>query len=59
MGGGFFKLESNRKMVHIIVFISALFLSIIVYLTYIQIFKAEEMAQNPYNKDSGPQKIKP
>jgi peptidoglycan glycosyltransferase len=37
-------------MVHVIVFVSLLFFSIIGYLTYIQIFKAEQMAQNPYNK---------
>lgn len=43
-------MESNRKIVHIIVLISVLFLSIIIYLTYIQIFRAEEIAQNPYNK---------
>ncbi len=43
-------MESNRKIVHIIVLISVLFLSIIIYLTYIQIFRAEKIAQNPYNK---------
>lgn len=43
-------MESNRKIVYVIIFMSALFLSIIVYLTYIQIFSAEKMAQNPYNK---------
>jgi len=37
-------------MVHVIVFVSILFFSIIAYLTYIQIFKAEQMAQNPYNR---------
>lgn len=43
-------MESNKKIIHIIVFISILFLSIIIYLTYIQIFKAESISQNPYNK---------
>jgi peptidoglycan glycosyltransferase len=43
-------LESNRKIVHIIILMSVLFLSIIIYLTYIQIFRAEVTAQNPYNK---------
>ncbi|HZK57035.1 MAG TPA: penicillin-binding transpeptidase domain-containing protein [Clostridia bacterium] len=43
-------MESNRKMVHIIILMSILFLSIIIYLTYIQIFRAESIAQNPYNK---------
>lgn len=43
-------MESNKKIVHVIVFVSVLFLSIIVYLTYIQIFRAEKMAANPYNK---------
>lgn len=43
-------MESNRKIVHVIVFVSLLFFSIIGYLTYIQIFRADEMAQNPYNK---------
>jgi peptidoglycan glycosyltransferase len=46
----FFRLESNRKIVHIIILMSVLFLSIIIYLTYIQIFRAEVTAQNPYNK---------
>ncbi|HZJ77003.1 MAG TPA: penicillin-binding transpeptidase domain-containing protein [Oscillospiraceae bacterium] len=43
-------MESNRKIVHVIVLMSVLFLSIIIYLTYIQIFRAEKIAQNPYNK---------
>jgi len=37
-------------MVHVIVFVGLLFFSIIAYLTYIQIFRAEQMAQNPYNR---------
>jgi len=43
-------LENNRKIVHVIVFVSLLFFSIIAYLTYFQIFKSAEMAVNPYNK---------
>lgn len=43
-------MKSNKKIVHVIILVSVLFLSIIVYLTYIQIFRAEKMAQNPYNK---------
>lgn len=43
-------MESNKKIVHIIVFVSILFLSIIIYLTYLQIFRADKMTQNPYNK---------
>ncbi len=41
---------TNREIVHIIIFMSILFLGIILYLTYIQIFKAESIARNPYNK---------
>ncbi len=43
-------MENNKKIVHIIILVSFLFLSIIVYLTYIQIFKADKMATNPYNR---------
>lgn len=43
-------MESNKKIVHVITFVSLLFLSIIVYLTYIQIFEAESIAKNTYNK---------
>lgn len=43
-------MESNKKIVHVIVFVSLLFFSIIAYLTYIQMFRADEMAANPYNK---------
>ena len=43
-------MESNRKVVHIIILMSILFLSIIIYLTYIQIFRADAIAQNPFNK---------
>ena len=43
-------MDSNKKTVHIIIFMSVLFLGIIIYLTYIQIFRAESIARNPYNK---------
>ncbi|SES82551.1 peptidoglycan glycosyltransferase [Natronincola peptidivorans] len=43
-------MESNKKIIHLIVVISLLFLSIIGYLTYFQIFRATAILDNPYNK---------
>ncbi|SDJ88267.1 peptidoglycan D,D-transpeptidase FtsI family protein [Natronincola ferrireducens] len=43
-------MENNKKIVHLIVFVSLLFLSIIGYLTYFQIFMAADVIDNPYNQ---------
>ncbi|SNS64188.1 peptidoglycan glycosyltransferase [Anaerovirgula multivorans] len=43
-------MESNKRIVHLIVLSSLLFLSIIGYLTHFQIFRAAEVIDNPYNK---------
>ncbi|AOY75570.1 peptidoglycan D,D-transpeptidase FtsI family protein [Clostridium formicaceticum] len=43
-------LENNKKIVHLIIITSCLFLSIICYLTYFQIFRAADVIDNPYNK---------
>jgi penicillin-binding protein A len=44
------KLDSNKRIIHLIIVISLLFLSIIGYLTYFQIFRSSAIVQNPYNK---------
>lgn len=43
-------MENNKRIVHLIVLASLLFLSIIGYLTHFQIFRAAEVIDNPYNK---------
>lgn len=43
-------MEDNKKITHLIILISCLYLSIIVYLTYFQIFQGPEIVDNPYNK---------
>lgn len=43
-------MDSNRKVIHLIILVSMLFLSIIVYLTYFQVFRADSIVENPYNK---------
>ncbi len=42
--------ENNKKIIHLIILSCLLFLSIIVYLTYFQIFQAETIVENPYNR---------
>ncbi len=42
--------KSNRKIIHLIIFTSLMFLSIIAYLTYFQVFQASTIVKNPYNK---------
>lgn len=43
-------MESNKKIIHLIVLASLLFSSIIAYLTYFQFFMASDVIDNPYNK---------
>ncbi len=42
-------LESKR-IIRVLIFISALFISLILYLSYFQIFKSEEIISNTFNK---------
>ena len=39
----------NKKILHILVVLSMLFLSLCVYLTYFQMFKSADMVSSPYN----------
>ena len=39
----------NKKIIHVMIVVSALFLSLITFLLYLNLFKTEEHAQNPYN----------
>lgn len=43
-------MEDNKKVTHLIILTSCLFLSIIGYLTYFQVFQAAGVVENPYNK---------
>ncbi|MCC5909673.1 MAG: peptidoglycan glycosyltransferase [Clostridiaceae bacterium] len=43
-------MNPNKKIVHLIIVVSLLFLSIIGYLTYFQIFQAAGIINNPYNR---------
>ncbi len=41
--------KENKKIIHVMIVVSALFLSLITFLLYLNLFKTEEYAQNPYN----------
>lgn len=43
-------MEINKKVIHLLILACLLFLSIIGYLTYFQIFVAGDIIDNPYNK---------
>ena len=43
------KRKTDKKIIHVMIAVSALFLSLISFLLYINLFKTEEYAQNPYN----------
>ncbi len=43
-------MSSDKKIIHVIIFMSILFFSIIAYLTYFQIFEAADLTKHPYNK---------
>lgn len=43
-------MDENKKIIHILVVICTLFFVLVGYLTYIQLFKSEELTQNVYNK---------
>lgn len=43
-------MRSNKRIIRVLVFVSLLFLSLVTYLLYFNMFRAEEVASNPYNK---------
>lgn len=42
-------MSDNKKIIHLLILISAMFLALLTYLLYLNMFKAEEIASNPYN----------
>jgi len=44
------KSDFNKRIIHLIIFSSCLFLGMIVYLTYFQLFIGDKIVDNPYNK---------
>ncbi|NLY43753.1 MAG: peptidoglycan glycosyltransferase [Clostridiaceae bacterium] len=43
-------MQKNKKIIHILVVMSILFLSIVAYLTYFELFMKEEVVANSYNQ---------
>lgn len=43
-------MNPNKKIIRVLVVVCAMFLSLVTYLLYFNMFKAEEVATNPYNK---------
>lgn len=41
---------TNKKLIRVLVLFSMLFLSLIVYLTYMELFQNDKIASNPYNR---------
>ena len=41
---------ANNRIIKVLILISVMFLSLICYLTYIEIFQKEELVSNPYNQ---------
>lgn len=42
--------KQNRRIIHVLIFLSLLFLSIIVYLTYFEIFQKDRILTSSYNR---------
>jgi len=42
-------MNDNKRIVHLLILVSTLFLALLTYLLYINMFKAEDIASNPYN----------
>lgn len=40
----------NKKIIHVLIVVSVLFLSLVTYLLYFNMFSADSVASNPYNK---------
>lgn len=43
-------MQTNKRIIRVLIVVSLLFLSLVTYLLYFNMFKAEEVAANPYNK---------
>ena len=43
-------MNSNNRIIRVLVVISALFLALLTYLLYLNLFKADELRTNPYNR---------
>ncbi len=43
-------MNPNKRIIHVLVVICLMFLSLVTYLLYFNMFQAEEVAGNPYNK---------
>ncbi len=43
-------MKTNKRIIHLLVAVSALFLALLTYLLYLNMFKAEELSLNPYNR---------
>ena len=43
-------MENNKKIIHVLVVVCLMFLALVTYLLYFNMFQAEEVAMNPYNK---------
>lgn len=43
-------MKTNKRIIHLLVVVSALFLALLTYLLYLNMFRAEELALNPYNR---------
>lgn len=41
--------KTNRKIIHALIFTSFLFLLLVVYLSYLSLYKGDKLAANPYN----------
>ncbi len=41
---------ANKRIIKILILLSLMFLSLIAYLTYIQVFQREDLVANPYNR---------
>ncbi len=43
-------MKTNKRIIYVLIVISALFLSLLTYLMYFNMFRAESVATNPYNR---------
>lgn len=42
--------KENKRMIFVLIVICIMFLALVIYINYFQIFKSEEVRNNPYNK---------
>ena len=43
-------MNPNKRIIHVLVVVCVMFLSLVTYLLYFNMFPAEEVATNPYTK---------